>query len=131
MLGVTDGDDRPWITVAGMGDGGPDLVAARKNLRVLATKARKRRFELSTTVDGMMVGSDGIPMDMAPVGRVSVTIGQDTVDGQSVYCIDLHYGAIPTSKRKGAGRRFVEHSFQSEQSESDHFATDVEGWNSS
>lgn len=135
VLGVTAGEDRPWITVAGMKDAGPDLIVAMDNLRVLAAKARKRRFELSTTVDGMMVDNDGLPMDLAPVGRVSATIEEDTVDGQSVYCIDLHYEAIPASKGKGkgkgAGRRFVEHSFEREKSESDHFAPDMGGWNSS
>jgi hypothetical protein len=130
VLGVTAGEDRPWITVAGMSDGGPDLYVAGDNLRALAAKARKRRFELSTTVDGMMVDNDGIPMDLAPVGRVSATIDQDTVDGQSVYCIDLHYEAISASQ-KGASHRFVEHSFESEKSDSDHFAGDMDSWNSS
>ena len=127
VLGVTAGEDRPWITVAGTRDGGPDLIVARENMRALAAKARKRRFEPSTTVDGMRVGNH----DLVPVGRVSATIDQDTVDGQSVYCIDLHYEAISASKGKDARRRLVEHSFESENSESDHFAADLGGWNSS
>jgi hypothetical protein len=134
VLGITDGEPRPWITVAGMNDGGPELFVAKENLRTLAALGRKRRFELTTTVDGMLLDKDGIPMDMAPVGRVSASIHEGVIDGQSVYCVDLEYQAtstLQTQKRGKKTHRFLEHSVEADERDSDFFAPDLDGWRSS
>lgn len=115
VIGLAEGETKPWITVAGMNDSGPALIGLRDNLKALAIYGRKGRSQMETTVEGMALDASGIPTGMAPVGKVSVSIDEDVINGQSVYCIDLDYKGISASKRskndkKSRIRQFDERS---------------------